>query len=297
MFVLVIATLVGLVDVPPSDAQSAPLRPRDQEQAAVPVDLIGGSLSTASPPDGEAEDADIATSSMDAQSEKPPTPPHTGLHALFAGVVDDFKNLPSLTNMYLLLGGGAAALAVHPFDSSLNAHLRSHYTLANDIFAPAKYYGDTPEQVAISLSTYAWGRVFSQPKVSHLGMDLLQAQIVSEVLVDTLKITARRDRPDNSQGHLNFSFPSGHAAETFAFATVIERHLGWKKAALAYLVAAYVATSRLHDNVHYASDVTFGAAVGAVAAHTVTRHGPNVWTLLPVSIPGGGVAIMAIRRF
>ena len=232
-----------------------------------------------------------------SEAKKPPTPPHTGLKALFGGVVDDFKNLPSLANVYVAVGGGGAALAVHPFDQTVNAHLRSHYTLVNDVFAPAKYYGNTPEQVGLSMATYVWGRLFDQPKVSHLGMDLLQAQIVAEVLVDTLKITVRRDRPDNSQGNWNFSFPSGHAAETFAAATVLERHLGWRKAALAYVIATYVAASRLHDNVHYLSDVTFGAAVGTIAGRTVTRHGPNAWTLIPAGAPGGGVSLIATRLY
>jgi membrane-associated phospholipid phosphatase len=117
------------------------------------------------------------------------------------------------------------------------------------------------------------------------------------VLVDALKITVRRDRPDNSQGSWNFSFPSGHSAQTFAGATVLERHLGWKKAVLAYVVAAYVASSRLHDNVHYVSDVAFGATIGTIAGRTVTRHGQNSWTFIPVSMPGGGGALLASRRF
>jgi membrane-associated phospholipid phosphatase len=73
---------------------------------------------------------------------------------------------------------------------------------------------------------------------------------------------------------------------------VLERHLGWKKAALAYVIAAYVATSRLHDNVHYASDVVFGSAVGVIAGQTVTRHGPNAWTFVPMNVPGRGVALL-----
>jgi membrane-associated phospholipid phosphatase len=71
--------------------------------------------------------------------------------------------------------------------------------------------------------------------------------------------------------------------------------LGWKKAALAYVIAAYVATSRLHDNVHYASDVVFGSAVGVIAGRTVTRHGPNAWTFVPMNVPGRGVALLMVR--
>jgi membrane-associated phospholipid phosphatase len=56
---------------------------------------------------------------------------------------------------------------------------------------------------------------------------------------------------------------------------VIERHLGWKMSALGYAFAAYIASSRLHDNVHWMSDVVFGAAVGTISGRTVTEHGRN----------------------
>src|SRR4029078_8793125 len=178
-----------------------------------------------------------------------------------------------------------------PADQTLNVHLRSHYTLVNDVFAPAKYFGDTPEQIALSLGTYAIGRWLDAPKVSHLGMDLVRAQIVTEAMVEPLKFATRRERPDGSNRQ---SFPSGHAATTFAGATVIERHLGWKKSLLGYAIASYVAASRLHDNRHYISDVVFGAAGGTIAGRTLTQHGANAWTVAPESVPGG-YAIL-IRR-
>ena len=68
---------------------------------------------------------------------------------------------------------------------------------------------------------------------------------MSEILVQPLKLTIRRQRPDLSNRQ---SFPSGHASVTFAAATVIERHLGWRKSVLGYTIASYVAASRLHDN-------------------------------------------------
>jgi membrane-associated phospholipid phosphatase len=229
-----------------------------------------------------------------SEEKKPETPPHTGIRALLDGLRLDITHLPSLPNAYISAAGGAAALAVHPFDASFNAHLRSHYDAVNLIFAPGKYYGDTPEQVAGSVLTYAWGRIFDQPKVSHMGMDLLRAQALAEIMVEPLKFATQRERPDGSN-HL--SFPSGHAAVTFATATALERHLGWKKAALAYAVASYVATSRLHDNVHYLSDVVFGAAVGTIAGRTVTEHGRETWTsrwiVTPVAVPGGTAVVVA----
>jgi membrane-associated phospholipid phosphatase len=226
-----------------------------------------------------------------SKDERPPTPPHTGIRALLDGLRLDIAHLPSRPNLYLAMIGGGLAASVHPIDQTFNVHLRSHYDGVNDFFAPAKYYGNTPEQVALSLGTYAAGRILHKPKASHLGMDLLRAQIVSELLVQPIKFATQRERPDGSDSH---SFPSGHAAATFAAATVIERHLGWKGAALGYAIATYVAASRLHDNVHYASDVAFGAAVGAIAGRTVTEHGRETWAFVPAFIPNGA-ALMLVR--
>jgi membrane-associated phospholipid phosphatase len=219
-----------------------------------------------------------------SEAKKPPTPEHTGIHALFRNLGEDYKHLWSTDNAVVALVGGGIALAVHPLDPTFNVHLRSHYTLVNDIYAPAKYYGDTPEQVALSLGTYAIGRMMDAPKASHLGMDLLRAQILGESMIEPLKFAVGRERPEGSNHQ---SFPSAHSAVTFAAATVIERHLGWKRAALGYLIAGYVASSRLHDNVHYVSDVAFGAAVGTIAGRTVTQHGPTTWTLVPAQMQGG----------
>jgi membrane-associated phospholipid phosphatase len=221
--------------------------------------------------------------------DKPPTPPHTGVRALLDGLRLDITHLPSTSNLVIALAGGGAALAVHPFDQGFNARLVSHYDTLDDLFAAGKYIGNTPEQVAFSLGTYAFGRFFDEPKVSHLGMDLLRAQIIAELFVEPLKYTVRRERPDGSNSQ---SFPSGHAAVTFATATVIERHLGWKYSVLAYSVAAYVAVSRLHDDVHYLSDVVFGSALGVIAGRTVTEHGRETWTMAPAFEPGGGAVFV-----
>jgi membrane-associated phospholipid phosphatase len=207
-------------------------------------------------------------------------------------VKEDFKNLPSKSNLYLSLLGGGLALGAHQFDSTFNGRLISHYNLVNTAFKPGKIVGQTPVQMGLALVTYSYGRATTSPKVSHFGMDLLRAQILAEVLTEALKVSTRRERP-NHQNH--FSFPSGHASITFASATVIERHLGWRQTIVGYTIASYVAASRLHDNRHYLSDVVFGATIGAISGRTVTQHGRDSWTIVPVTVPGG-VAIMATRR-
>jgi hypothetical protein len=227
-----------------------------------------------------------------ADAKKPPTPEHTGIHALFHDLGEDYKNLWSLDNLVVAGLGGGAALAIHPWDQNLNVHLLSHNDAFNDIYAPAKYYGGTPVQLTLSIGSYAVGRIWDMPKVSHLGMDLLRAQIIAESIVEPLKFAVGRERPDGSNDQ---SFPSGHAAATFAAATVIERHLGWKYAWAGYAIAAYVASSRMHDNVHYASDVVFGSAIGVIAGRTVTQHGAAYWTFVPSTTPNGGFVILAMH--
>jgi membrane-associated phospholipid phosphatase len=227
----------------------------------------------------------------DAPEDKPPTPVHTGFHALLDGLKADITHLPSRQNLYIAGIGGGLAFGTHAFDQTVNARVFNQYEIVNTLFAPAKYFGDTPEQMALSIGTWVLGRVMDKPKLSHLGMDLLRAQALTEILVEPIKFASHRERPDGSNHQ---SFPSGHAAITFAAATVIERHLGWKHSIAAYAIASYVATSRLHDNRHYLSDVVFGAAVGSIAGRTVTEHGRETWTLTPMAVPGG-VAIGVTR--
>ena len=228
-----------------------------------------------------------------ADAKEPPTPELTGVRALFSNLGKDIMLLPRAQNLYIAAIGGALAAAVHPVDDTFNGRLRSHDAVFNAVFAPGKYVGYEPEQVALSVGTYVVGRWRHQPKVAHLGMDLIQAQILTEIMVEPLKLAVRRMRPDGSN---NRSFPSGHAALTFAEATVLERHFGWRKAWLAYAIASYVSASRLHDNVHHVSDVVFGAAIGTIAGRTVVHHKADYWTFTPVAMPGRGVALLVSCR-
>ena len=93
------------------------------------------------------------------------------------------------------------------------------------------------------------------------------------------------EKPDTSKGH---------AADTFAFATALERHLGWKGAVPAYIFSSYVAMSRLPANRHWLSDVVFGSAVGIISGRTVTRHGKE-FPVVVAAVPGGA-AILYVRR-
>jgi hypothetical protein len=220
----------------------------------------------------------------------PPTPRHTGLKALVRDLGQDVLYLPSKENLLWVGVGGGLALAVHPADDEVNESLVNS-EFAHDLFGPGRVLGSLPLLLGTATTTYIVGRVRDQPRVSHVGMDLVEALAISEMVTQTLKFATHRERPDGSNER---SFPSGHAADTFAFATALERHLGWRGAVPAYALASYVAISRLPANRHWLSDAVFGSAIGIIAGRTVTRHGRE----FPVTIAAvhGGVAILYVRR-
>jgi hypothetical protein len=228
-----------------------------------------------------------------------PKPQHTGLSTLFRDTVLDYATFPRRESTWFILGigGGLAALA-HPLDDDLNQHLVSSGA-ADKIWKPGHIIGG-PVMYVLPPVIYLGGRyilpkftddVSTTNKWSHMGLDLVRAELLQEGLVEGIKVSVNRTRPNGQK----YSFPSGHAAATFAFASVIERHLGARLALPTILIATYVATSRLHDNVHFLSDVVFGAAVGTAAGWTVVgRHGRTNYTMAPTPVPGG-MAFMVTR--
>jgi hypothetical protein len=219
-----------------------------------------------------------------------PTPRHTGIMAMVKGLGHDIVNLPSRENLLWVGIGTGVSLAVHPADSHVNGAL-SGPTL-HKVFEPGAILGQSYTLLGIAGTIYAVGRIKDQPKVSHTGMDLIRSVAIAELITESLKYTVRRERPDHSD---TYSFPSGHSADTMAFATALERHFDWRFAVPAYLFASYVAMSRLQLNVHYLSDVTAGAAVGIIAGRTVTRHGRENFPVNVMALPGGA-AVVYVRN-
>ena len=220
-----------------------------------------------------------------------PTPRHTGVRALFKDLWSDVKHVPSKENLMWAGIGGGLALAVHPADDNVNKYLVGN-TTADRFFKPGAVLGELGTLLGGAVAVYAVGRIGDKPKVSHVGMDLIQSLALSEGITQTLKYTTRRERPDHSTKN---SFPSGHAADTFAFATAVERHLGWRYAAPAYVLASYVAISRMPANRHWLSDAVFGSAVGVIAGRTVTANESMKYPATVALVPGG-VEVLFVRQ-
>ena len=239
----------------------------------------------------EPQSADVAESLLGRQGPSPVT--RTGFHAYVYSVAHDFGAMPTMKSTYAVLGGaGLVAAAVHNEDTRVNAHFQGGNT---KIFAAGQYIGQSYTIGAAAFATYLVGRVKKNEKATHIGIDELRALLESELIVQGLKYTVRRERPEGT----GYAFPSGHAADSFAAATVLQRHFGAKAAIPTYILASYVAMSRLHENRHYLSDVIFGAGVGYMVGHTVTRHGKGNFTefaMYPMAVPRGvGIAFTRIR--
>jgi len=222
----------------------------------------------------------------------PPTPRHTGIKAMSKHLVTNFKYLPTMENVYWAGAGGGLALVAHPFDDNVNEALVGN-SAAENFFKAGEVLGELPTLLSTASVVYAVGRIKDKPKVSHLGMDLIESLAMSEAITQSLKYTVRRERPDGSSKN---SFPSGHAADTFAFATALERHLNWKYSVAAYIFSSYVAISRLPANRHWLSDAVFGSAVGIIAGRTVTSHESERPYPVALTIIPGGVAVMYTRN-
>jgi membrane-associated phospholipid phosphatase len=245
--------------------------------------LVATPASSQSPPEGSVAPSVSATAQEPVNPSDPESPanPRRPVWAVFKDIGRDFSHLASLDTAAVLAIGGATAAAAHPLDDDVNARIAGDGWV-EDAFAPGKILGYGLVQGGAAALTYAWGRKTKAPKVVHIGVDLLRAQILTAGLTYGLKAAVRRERPDET----GYSFPSGHASVTFATASVLQRHFGWK-GALAYSLSGYVAASRLHENRHYLSDVVFGAALGTIAGRTVTRHGRDTWTVAAAPTSGG----------
>ena len=191
--------------------------------------------------------------------------------------------MPSKDTATTLALGGAFALGVYPYDEALAQHATRSARLGQ-VLAQGDVIGVGWVQGTAAFATFVVGHATRNRRVEAVGLDLVEAGAVVWLMTKGLKLTVDRARPDDGR----YSFPSGHAAATFANATVLQRHFGWKAGLPAYGLATYVSVSRLPDKRHYASDIVFGAAIGLVAGRTVTvGHGRGTFTLAPMAVPGG----------
>jgi len=149
---------------------------------------------------------------------------------------------------------------------------------ADRIFYTASSLGEFG-QIWVMLALVRWLR--GRPNDERAAIRALVAIGVESVFVNAgLKTLFGRRRPVAEgivhpypfRQPLTSSFPSGHATSAFCAATLLSDQdpLG----PLYFVLAAVVATSRVHVKIHHASDVIAGAAIGVACGMLVRKISP-----------------------
>lgn len=133
--------------------------------------------------------------------------------------------------------------------------------------------------LVIAVLVAAW-----MPRLRPVAWQVVLALVLSQLVVDgVVKPLVGRARPFTAEPTITvvgayrpptYSFPSGHAAQSFAAAVVLASALPRRKAWL-FLLAALIAFSRIYIGVHYPLDVAVGIVVGVGVGMVVT--GGSAW--------------------
>jgi membrane-associated phospholipid phosphatase len=118
------------------------------------------------------------------------------------------------------------------------------------------------------------------PKGRRAAVQGLASVAVTSVVVNVaVKPAWRRNRPTRSPDRAaarelrmptSLSFPSGHSASAFAFATGVGSRLPMVAMPI-HAAAGLVAYSRVHTGVHYPGDVVVGSMLGTALAQLTSR--------------------------
>lgn len=148
----------------------------------------------------------------------------------------------------------------------------------------ARFVGNGGIQAIIIISVFAIGWYLQRKGIKRCAVASLTALAISGITVQLIKFATGRARPCLELSPWTFrpwasannwhSFPSGHAASSFAIATVLSAcypRLWW----LWLGVAAFVGMGRIIGESHYPTDVIAGALIGGLcgvfALHLVKR--------------------------
>lgn len=136
---------------------------------------------------------------------------------------------------------------------------------------------------------YLFGRKHNDYRARETGLLSAEALVDSLIVEGALKEITQRARPMTGRERSEFfdggnSFPSGHATQAWAVATVIAQEYKHRRAVqvAAYGVATAVSVARFTGQKHYLSDVLAGSALGfgigryVYAAHHRDELSPEI---------------------
>jgi hypothetical protein len=167
---------------------------------------------------------------------------------------------------WILIGAGTAALIATDRQTSTELpNSVDQISISRHVSNAGAVYTVLP----VTIGLYVGGAIAGNPKARETGILGGEAALDSLIVASLLKAVTQRPRPLNDNGRGSFftggdSFPSGHAIETWALASVVAHE--YNKNILypitAYGLASLVSFSRLSGRQHFSSDIFAGAAMG-----------------------------------
>ncbi len=204
---------------------------------------------------------------------------------------------------------GAAVLVggLMAFDESLAFESQERRSSFTDRVSKATTGFGSGDAWFLSGGLIACGIVLHDQRLTLMGREAIEAGVFAGLITSMLKPTLGRVRPIAAKNETayeplsssNASFPSGHATEAFAVASVVAaRSTGWLLPTLAYTAASVVAFDRVNDRAHFPSDVAAGALVGTlVGRFLVHRHEKTEAPPVDVSLTAIPHGLGLIARF
>jgi membrane-associated phospholipid phosphatase len=188
---------------------------------------------------------------------------------------------------WFLFGGLTGALIATDRITAVEApNTRQLVTLGD----AASQLGAAYTLIPLTAGFYLAGTHFQNSRFREAGLMSFEA-LIDATMVDTaLKAVTQRERPFEGSGKGHFwaspgnpwskSFPSGHAVNTMALASVFAHEYHdklWVKV-LAYSYAGAVEGARLAANKHFPGDVVAGGAMGWFIGSYIyaKRHNPDI---------------------
>ncbi len=184
----------------------------------------------------------------------------------------------------LPLGIGAGALTgAFLLDREIRGEVKRHRDSLKDAAEGISYLGNTGVLVGLNVGLLAVGEGLREYRgdaaVRDAALVSMEAQLLTAAFTVGFQHMLGRSRPRTGRGVDHFdpgsdgSFPSAHASQAFAVATVLADRFGWRVGVPAYGLAAAVGFSRLALDKHWTSDVVAGAFLGVLVGKALSvRH-------------------------
>jgi membrane-associated phospholipid phosphatase len=146
-------------------------------------------------------------------------------------------------------------------------------------------FGSPLATVGAGAGIYTIGLVTKNEHLAETGRLGVEAVVNAVIVTEGLKLATQRERPESGDGtgkfwpggtsqfDVNTSFPSGHAATSWALARVVaSEYPGTLTKIIAYGAATTISVARVTGRDHFPSDVLVGSALGYLVGGYVYRH-------------------------